>query len=114
MVEHMQVLTSSGTGDVRGGGKIPDWDKTKKVYNQIKKVLGRPAKRDDDIAALIGKEAFQAIQTSIMADANNANKYIAAAKLGPEFMNLYETVNTMHMQCKFFHFAFDFLLGMKK
>ena len=111
----MQVITSSGSGDVKGGGKIPDWDKVKNVYKKLCEALGRAPRRDEDVASIIGKAAFKIIQDSIsVKDANNANKYIAAAKLGSEFMTMYEIANNMHMQCKFFHFGFDFLVGNEK
>jgi hypothetical protein len=102
----MQVVTSSTTGDEKGGGKIPGWDKTKNVFRELTKALGHAPSRTDNVAAVVGKERFKEIQNTVDMDTNNANKYIAAACLGTKFMQLYEIANTMHMDCKYFQILF--------
>jgi hypothetical protein len=99
-VEHYQVITSSSTGDEKGGGKLPDWDKTKNVYKALTTALKRTPRRGDKLLSLLGPKKFREIQDSVGVDRNNANKYLAAACLGSRFMVLYDQANEMHMDCE--------------
>jgi hypothetical protein len=97
----MQRLTSSVTGDKSDPSGLPGWDRVKNCYLAIKKHLEREPTREDKIPDLYKKTPllFKELINMTGENRNNANKYFKCACLGPEFMELYEEVNNMHMQC---------------
>jgi hypothetical protein len=97
----MQSLTTTTTGDLTDPSKLPAWDKVKKVYTDLKELLKREPTPEDDVKQLL-KNDEQKLADWIAAtgeDGNNANKYFAAAIMGQDFIQLYDEVNDMHMQC---------------
>jgi hypothetical protein len=107
MVHHMQSLTSTATADKGDPSKLPAWDKTKNIYKMVSKFLKRPPRQTDSIPKLLKnkKKLFSELVEQTGESRNNANKYFCAASMGPEFMQLYDEVNTLHMQCTYLIFS---------
>jgi hypothetical protein len=100
----MQRLTSAVTGDKKDQSNLPAWDRVKSTYKCLKKHLNRDPTMHDEIGKLFKKKPkiFEELVACTGERRNNANKYFKAASLGAEFMELFDEVNDMHMQCTFF------------
>jgi hypothetical protein len=94
----MQVLTST-QGDETSGAKIPPWDRVKMIFELLCKILKRVPTREDHMKDLLSASQVARLYQIAGESQNNGNKFIAAAKMGQDFMDLYEEVNTMHMKC---------------
>jgi hypothetical protein len=97
----MQVLTSSQHQDDHGA-TLPPWDKVKKIFRLVCEFIKRTPVREDDLTKLLTKDQLSTLYAATGVSQNNSNKFLSTACLGEDFMALYDKVNDMHMQCKFF------------
>jgi hypothetical protein len=102
----MQSLTSNTSADVSDPSKLPAWDRTKCIYTKLAVFLKRAPRQTDDIPAMLKQK--QSLYRECMEQSgeskNNTNKYFSACCLGPAFMEMYDGVNNMHMQCMYLIF----------